>query len=125
VLAHVAAQADEEVAVRHEARRHEQRRARDAPTAVDLDTTQVVVLDAESRHGALDDADRAGHQLPALGSGQAVGGREQDDVVGPLAEQLSEAGTGRRPPQHADLLIADLVAVAVRAVQHVARPPIS
>jgi hypothetical protein len=55
---------------------------------------------------------------------EAVGGREEDDVLGPLAEQLSEAGTGRGPPRHADLLVADLVAEAVRAVQHVARPPI-
>ncbi len=51
--------------------------------------------------------------------------REEDDVVRPLPEQLcvvDGAGTG---PEHADRLIANLPAVAVRAVEEVSTPALA
>ena len=53
----------------------------------------------------------------------AVG--EQDDVVGPLPDQLRVRDRLRGAAEDAERLVADLVAVAVRAVQQVAAPALA
>ena len=49
---------------------------------------------------------------------------EEDDVVAQLPEQQRLVHRHRAARQHADRLVAHLPAVAVRAVQHVAAPPL-
>ena len=60
--------------------------------------------------------------VSAVGVGEHSDGREQDDVVGPLTDDLRVADRVRAVPEHAELLVAHLPAVAVRAVQDVAGP---
>jgi hypothetical protein len=76
VLVDVAAEADEKAVVRDEARWHEQRVPADGTAVAHFDSAQVVVLDQDSLHGALDDPDRPGHQLRPLSLGQGCGWRE-------------------------------------------------
>jgi len=58
-------------------------------------------------------------------SSQDAGRDEEDDVVGPLPDDLGVPHRPRGSTQHTELLPVDLVAVAVRAVQDVARPPLA
>ena len=83
---------------------------------------QPVVGGEDPAHGALDDADGTRHQFGALGLGEHPVGCEEDDVVAPLAHDLGVPDRVRRRADDAERLVADLVAVAVRAVQHVAGP---
>ncbi len=50
---------------------------------------------------------------------------EEDDVVGPLPEQERVLDGVGRAAEHAEPLVADLVAVAVGAVQQVAAPALA
>ena len=74
---------------------------------------------------AFDHADRAGDQLGPLGGGEGVGWGEVDEVVGPLADDLGVADRAGVAADDAELAVADLVAVAVGAVQDVAGPPLT
>ena len=122
----VSAEADEEGVVRDEAGRHEQRVAGDDAAVVHLHAAQVVaVVDDELVDGAFDDADGAGEQLGPFGGGEDVGRGEVDEVVGPLANDLGVADRARAATEDAELAVADLVAVAVGAVQDVAGPPVA
>ena len=56
--------------------------------------------------------------------GERVGVREEDDVGRPLADQLGVLDCFGGPAQHAEGLVAHLVAVAVGAVQEIAAPPL-
>ncbi len=75
--------------------------------------------------GAFDDADGAGEQLGPLGGGEDVGWGEVDEVVGPLANDLGVPDGARSAAEHAERAVADLVAVAVGAVQDIAGPPVA
>ena len=92
---------------------------------VELDAGQLVVLDDEAGDGVVDDADGAGDELFALvgGEGGAVG--EEDDVVGPLPDEVGVGEGLRGAAEHAEGLVPDLVAVAVGAVQQVAAPALA
>src|SRR5665647_1978491 len=120
-----AAEADQQIAVRDESRAYEDRRSADGPAALQLDAAQLVVLDEESLHGPVDDADRARRELFALVCGESAGVREEDDVRRPLADQLRMLDGVGRSAQHPDLLVAYLVAVAVRAMQDVSAPALA
>ena len=67
----------------------------------------------------------AGVQLGPLGGGERVGWGEVDDVRSPLANDLRVSDRARSTAEDAEPTVADLVAVAVRAVQHVAGPPVA
>ena len=54
-----------------------------------------------------------------------AGRGEVDEVVGPLADDLRVADGAWGSTEDAELTVADLVAVAVRAVQDVAGPPVA
>ena len=106
--------------------RHEQRVAGHDTAVVHLHAAQAVVLvDDQLFDGAFDDADGAGEQLGPLGGGEGVGWREVDEVVRPLAHDLGVPDGTRRAPDDAEPAVADLVAVAVGAVQDVAGPPVA
>jgi hypothetical protein len=87
-----------------------------------LDAVELILDDADSSHRALHDDDRSGCQLLACSWRQRSCGREVDDIVGPLPDDLRVANRLRKPPQHAECLVLHLVTVAVGAVQDVARP---
>ena len=71
---------------------------------------------------ALHDRDRACGQLFALLRGQRGGVRKQRHLIAQLPEQQRLMRRHRPGGQHADAPVADLPAVAVRAVHHVAAP---
>ncbi len=70
-------------------------------------------------------ADRPGDQPGALVGGEQVGWGEVDEVVGPLAHDLGVADRAGRTSENAEPAVADLVAVAVGAVQDVAGPSVT
>src|SRR3954454_11308638 len=125
VVVDLAAEVDEEAAVRYEARRDEQRLPWHDAAVVHLDAAQLVVVDDQLFDGAFHNADGAGDELGPLGGGEGVGWGEVDEVVGPLPDDLGVADGAVCAAENAELLVADLVAVAVRAVQDVAGPAIS
>src|SRR4051794_13497199 len=125
VVVDLAAQVDEEPAVRYEARRDEQRLAGHDAAVVHLDAAQLVVVDDQLFDRAFDDDDGAGDELGPLGGGEGVGWGEVDEIVGPLPDDMGVADGARGAADNAELTVADLVAVAVRAVQNVAGPAIS
>ena len=61
----------------------------------------------------------------ALGLGERVGVREEDDVVRPLAEQMRVVDGAGAGADDADRLVADLPAVAVGAVEEVSAPALA
>ena len=87
---------------------------------------QLVVLDDEPGDGSLDDADGAGDELFAL-----VGGQRSPSVRRGRRRRTTAARSARSGPrpgrstEDAERLVADLLAVAVRAVQHVAAPALA
>ena len=116
--------AGQAVGSRDVARPDEDRGPGDAPAVGQLDPGQPVGLDDESGHLCVHDLDATGPEPVPFTGGQRVGVGEEDHVVGPLAEQermLDRAGLGA---QDGDRLVADLPAVAVRAVQQVPAPPL-
>ena len=93
---------------------------------VHLHAAQLVrVVDDQLVDGAFDDADGAGEQLGSLGGGEDVGRGEVDEVVGPLANDLGVPDGARGAADDAEPPVADLVAVAVGAVQDIAGPPVA
>ena len=90
---------------------------------VELDAGQLVVVDDQPGDRGVDDADGAGDELFALFGGEDGAVGEEHDVVGPLADQVGVGDGLGRAAEHAEGLVADLVAVAVGAVQQVATPP--
>ena len=126
VVVGLAPQVDEELAVRDEAGRDEERVAGHHAAVGHLDAAESVVLvDDELLDGAFDDADGAGHESGAFGRGEQSGWGEVDEVVGPLTDDLGVADGARSAADDAELAVADLVAVAVGAVQDVAGPPVA
>jgi hypothetical protein len=125
VLVHRAAQPGEEVGVGDEAWAHEHRRPGDDAAFGQLDALELVVSDDEPGDGALDDADATGGQQLALGRADGVGVGEHDDVGRPLPDQQGVLDGLRRTPQHPQRLVADLVAMAVRAVEQVPAPSLA
>jgi hypothetical protein len=83
---------------------------------------ELVVVDDEPRDCAVDDADATGDQVLALLGADGVGVWEQGDVGRPLPHQQRVLDSLRRTPQHAEGLVADLIAMAVRAVEQVSSP---
>jgi hypothetical protein len=84
----------------------------------------VRLVDDELVDLAFDDADGAGKQLAPFDDSEYAGWGEVDEVVGPLANDLRVPDGARGAADDAQLLVADLVAVAVGAVQHVTCPPL-
>jgi hypothetical protein len=125
VLVHRTAQPGEQVSVRDEAWPQEHRRASDDRAAAQLDALEPVVGDHEPGDRAVGDLDAPGGQLLAVRRAGGVGVREQDDVGRPLAHQLRVLDRLRRTPEHAERLVADLVAMAVRAVEQVPSPSLA
>jgi hypothetical protein len=68
---------------------------------------------------------RRGNQLGAVCVRERVGWGEQDDVVRPLPDDLGVPDHVRAVPKDSELPVAHLPAVAVRAVQHAAGPPVA
>jgi hypothetical protein len=75
--------------------------------------------------GAFDDADTAGQHLSSLVGGNGVGRREVGEVVGPLPNDLRIPDGAGSAADDAEPTVADLLAVAVRAVQNIPGPPLS
>ena len=86
---------------------------------------QPVVLDDQAADRAVDDADGPGHELLALVRGGRAGVAEEHDVAGPLPDQERVLDGVRGAAEYAEALVADLVAVAVRAVEQVAAPALA
>ena len=125
VVVEVAPELDEQVGVGREARRHEERVAAQGRAVGESHPGEPVVADLDARHRGLDDPDRPGEQLGPLLIGQRGGRREQHHVVAPLPHDLRVRRCHRAVPHDAEPLVADLVAVAVGAVQDVARPAVA
>ena len=85
---------------------------------------ETVVGDLHRGHLLLHDADAPRLEPGALLVGQRLALAEDGDVLAELAEQLGLVGGHERAGEHADHLVADLPAVAVRAVQDVGAPPL-
>jgi hypothetical protein len=62
---------------------------------------------------------------PALLASQVQSRRKQHDITRPLSQQQRQGHRARTGTQHPDWLVTDLVAVAVRAVQHVLAPALA
>jgi transcriptional regulator with XRE-family HTH domain len=119
----IAAQTGQQIVVRDEPGRHEHRGAGDDSPVLPPYAGEMVVLDHDPADCTLDDADGTSHQLGALFLRQGPGRGEEDDVVRPLANDLGVPDGFRAVPQDSELLVSYLPAVAVRAVQHIPRPP--
>ena len=91
-------------------------------TGVELDAREPVALDCETGDAADDDPDGPGQQLLPLARGQRRRLVEVDDVVGPLPHDQGVLDGLRGATDDTEPLVADLVAVAVGAVQHVPAP---
>ena len=112
--------------VRNETGRYEQGLAGDEAAVAHPHAAQTVgVVDDQLLDGAFDDADVAGDQLRPLSGGEKAGRSEVDEVVGPLANDLGVPDGARRAADHPERAVADLVAMAVRAVQDIAGPPVA
>ena len=120
----VAAKADEQAVVGNEARRDEQCVPGQDTAVTHLHAAQLVVVDDQLFDGALDDADGPGDQLVPVDGGETVRWGEVDDVMAPLADDLRVPDGARNPADDAELAVANLLSVAVRAVQDVPGPPL-
>ncbi len=91
--------------------------------SVELDAGQVVILDDESGDGLLDypDAEATSAHGPR-GEGGPVG--EEDHVIGPLPDEEG-VGDDSGSAEDAERLVADFVAMAVRAVEEVSAPALA
>ncbi len=86
---------------------------------------QPVVIDDQAGDGAVDDADGPGDELLALVGGERAGVGEEHDVAGPLPDDERVLDGVRGSTEYAEALVADLVAVAVGAVEQVAAPALA
>ena len=112
------------VGVRHVGGPDEHRCPRDHPAVGEPDTGQPVGLDHQRDDLASDDLDAPRSEPVAVRGRHGVGVREEDDVLGPLADQqgvLDRTGLGA---QDTDRLVTHLPAVTVGTVQQVAAPPL-
>ena len=84
-----------------------------------------VVFDEQPGDRTVDDADRAGDQRLAVcrRPGPVVG--EEHDVVGPLPDQVRMSDRLGGAADDAERLVADLVPMAVGAVEEVAAPALA
>ena len=119
-----APEADQEVGVGDERRADEDRGPGHDLAGLELDTGQMVVGDDEPGDRACDNVDGAGDELLAFGGGQVAGVVEVHDVVRPLPDEQGMGDRLRGAAEHADGLVADLVAVAVGAVEQVTGPSV-
>ena len=122
----VAAQADQQGVVRDEAGWHEQRVAgMTQPSRICTPRSwSSSSMTSWSMVPSTTPMARA-TQLGPLGGGEGVGWGEVDEVVGPLPDDLGVADGARGAADDAEPAVADLVAVAVGAVQDVAGPPVA
>ena len=118
--------AREELGPGDEPRADDEPPARDDLAACQAGAAQAAVLGLEPDDLALDHRDVArGERLGLLGRRRRGGVAQEGDVVGQLAEQLRDVQRHRARGEHGERLVAHLPAVAVRAVQDVARPPLA
>ena len=123
----LAAQAGQQaIGVGHVARPDEHRGPRDHPAVGQLDAGQPVVLDHQPRDLA---ARRSARRVPPAARARPRSGRSvwakkttSSDHCRTSSACPTDAGQGA---QHAERLVADLPAVAVRAVQEVPAPPLA
>ena len=97
------------------------------PAVVELDAGEPVVLDDEPGDRAVDDADRPGGRAARARSAVERRRRAAKSTTSSDHWRTSWACATRlgRAAEHAERLVADLVAVAVRAVQQVAAPALA
>ncbi len=108
--------------VGHVARPDEHRTPRDDASVGEFHPRQPVSVDDEPDDLAVDDAYPARRELRPFRSGRVAGVGKEDDIIGPLPDELGvRYRTGVRT-EHAEGLIADLPTVAVRAVQQITAP---
>ena len=116
----------EQAVVGYEAGPNEHCGPRHRLAGVELDAGQVVVLDDQAGRPGSSTTPMARaascSRWSAVSSG-AVG--EEHDVVGPLPDEVRVGDGLGSAAEHAEGLIADLVPVAVRAVQEVATPALT
>ena len=86
---------------------------------------QAVVDDLQARHRAVDHRDAPRGELLGMLVGERRALQEVGDVLAQLAEEQRLVHRHRAARQHPDGLVAHLPAVAVRAVQHLAAPPLA
>jgi hypothetical protein len=91
-------------------------------TVREPDGAQAIALDRELCHEAVDDRDLAGGERRALVRSEVVRVHEEGHVVRPLAEKVRVLDGPGPDAEHSDRLVANLPAVAVRAVEEVAAP---
>ena len=111
--------------MRHEAGPDEHGRSGDNLPIEELDAGEPIVLDDEPPDLTVHDPNTARLELRLLGVGDLVGVDEEGDVVGPLPHELGVLDRGRVCAEHADRLVADFPAVAVRAMQQVSPPALA
>ena len=86
---------------------------------------QLVVENGEARDATVDHRDPACGECLPFGGAEFVRVREEGDVVRPLAQEVHMLDRARVGAEHADRLVADFPAVAVRAVEEVAAPALT
>ena len=113
----IAAESGEQIAVRDESRRHEQRVAGDGTVAVELDAAEAVVLDQDPQRASLGDGDPPSRSCWRSAADSVPAWRDVDEVIGPLADDLGISNCRGRAAQDAELPVSHLEAVTVGAVQ--------
>ena len=103
---------------------HEESCSVDQSTVGEHHASQAISLDDEPPNLAVDNADAARVELVALGLGQVVRVREEDQVVRPLPDESRVLDGAAACAENSERLIADFPAVAVGAVQEVAPPAV-
>ena len=106
-------------------RADEDRRARDGAAVGEVDGVEPVVDNRQASDTTLDHRDAARVQRRPFGRADRRCVREEDEVVGPLPQQVRVIDGGGRRAEHADRPVANLPAVAVGAVEEVAAPELS
>src|SRR5664279_666255 len=120
-----ASHTDQEIGIRDETWADENRCAVNDRAIDEFDPAEVVIVHDQPGDRALDDADAAGDELLPVVCGERVGVREEDDVGRPLAHQQGMLDGVGCSAQHSELLVADLVSVAVGAMQEISRPTLA
>lgn len=115
---------NEKVVVGDEAGRDKQGIPTDGPAVRHCHPAEVVVFDPDLLYLAFDDSDGAGNKLGTLQGCQGTGRGKEDDIFGPLPDDLGETDSVRCPAQNPELLVLNLISVTVRAVQDIPGPPV-
>jgi hypothetical protein len=87
--------------------------------------SSTVVVDDEPSHLAAHDLHSSCFELRLLGFAQVVRVDEEGDIVGPLPNEVRVLDRAAHRPENPEGLVADLPAVAVRAVQEISAPPLA